>query len=271
MFAHLRASRYLIVRLNREPDNYETTEEKEIHGFVLEVYAYLMSVAYITPYGTPGSSTVPMDDFVTSLRTLQDYDCFGTFFGCGFTLFEKIPMIAELYRLCLADRAKGRVTNESLGKCNELLASIKEWKSPPPPADMAQFRAEHEITGEIYRHALLIYLELAIYGSPVVNPKIVYQIQQHVDKILSIQPDLNSSPYRCVLMWPAMMVGSCLIKEDQRRYMLEEWLVLHCRMNHIKQAISLLKLLWEDDDGRAYGPLGLHLMMEKHSIKLCMA
>ena len=271
MFAHLRASRYLLVRLNQKANSYES-EEKEIYGFVLEVYAYLVSVAYITPYGTPGSSTLPVDDFVTSLRGLQDYEVFGSFFACGYTFFEKIPIIAQLYRERLAEQDEGQTGTDTLTRCNELLVAIKEWQSPTPPADMAEYQIQHEITGEVFRHALLIYLELAIYGLRVVSPKIIYKIQQHIDKILSIQPGLLPSPYESVLMWPAVMVGSCLIKEDQRQYILQKWLVVHsCRMNHIAQAISLLKLLWEDDDEQAYGPLGLHLMMEKNSIKLCMA
>ncbi|EXJ80900.1 hypothetical protein A1O3_07188 [Capronia epimyces CBS 606.96] len=271
MFAHLRASRFLILKLRQQPDVSETAEDREIRGFVLEVYAYLVSVAHITPYGTLGSSTLPVDDFVTSLGPLHEFNVFGSLLGCGSALFEKIPLIAQLYRQRLEERSTGQTGHDSLARCNELLASLKAWKSPPLMPDMAGFQADHDSTGEMYRQALLIYLELAIHGSPVVHPKLIYQIQNHIDTILSLRSNMASSPYESVLMWPAMMVGSCLIKEDQRQYTLNEWLVLHCRMNHFKQAITLLKLLWEDEDEAAYGPLGLHLMMHKHSIKLCMA
>lgn len=69
-----------------------------------------------------------------------------------------------------------------------------------------------------------------------------------------------------------MILGSCLIQEEQRRQLngnMEN--PTRWRVTQVVQAGRLLKMLWESQDDRAYGPYGLAFIMEKHNLNFSMS
>ncbi|KAF9888505.1 hypothetical protein FE257_008612 [Aspergillus nanangensis] len=271
IFPHLRASRQLILNIRKHPDEPWSAENQALQGFAIEVYAYLALVGNITPYGKFIDRTLPLDDFVTDLSPLRKYNTFGTFFGCGHVLFEMIAPVSQFYSLRLAEEQQGTVSLESVSTYEMLLSRIQGWESTGPESDMEPWRSEHEAAGESYRNALLIYLKTSMCGPVVSSPKVVFEIQRHVDVILDLWTPLCTSPYVSIFLWPVLIAGSCCVREDQRTMIKTRLRSIVWNMNHILFAATLLDLLWTDDDMRAYGPYGLHFVMEKHGINLCVA
>ncbi|KAH8900741.1 hypothetical protein GQ53DRAFT_633146 [Thozetella sp. PMI_491] len=271
VFAHLRASRQLILELLQGPAQCKNEEDQDLRGFVLETYAYLVLVANITPYGIVEGRTLPFDDFVTSLESLQQYKTFGTFMGCGYSLFEKIADVSRFSTRRLHEEKSGGVSQESLDTYEALLSSITSWEPTDSGPDASSWEAYRAIAGEVYKHALLIYLKASMCGTVVDNPKVICDIQQYIDICLGLLLKLDRSPFSTIMMWPLMIVGSCLIRVDQRLDLRERCQNSSFQMTHVSKAADLLQLVWEDPDKRSYGPYGLQLAMEKHGINFGMA
>lgn len=63
-----------------------------------------------------------------------------------------------------------------------------------------------------------------------------------------------------------MIIGSCLVEEDQRKATKDVLLHNQCMMRNTAQASDLLELLWLDPDEYAIGPYGLGLLMENYKL-----
>lgn len=245
---------------------------KLIQGFALEVYFYLVLVNSITPYRRDEARAIPFDSFFTSLEFLKEYDTFGVFFSCGQGLFEMIPQISILAMNRLAEEESCSASEETKATYLAMVGTLMEWQSPPVASEMAEWEAEHIATGEIYRQALLIFLKASMCGSVIKNPKVIVAIQHHIDAAFPLFPSVSMSPFGTLLLWPIMIIGSCLICEHQRRFFIQR---LHSEkkvdVRQVREAANLLECLWEDEDERSYGPYGLYLVMRKHQINFSMA
>lgn len=272
IFPHLRAIRQLILDLQKRLANGGLIEDKKLQGFVLEVYAYLALVSNIIPYGIVQDRTLPLDPFITSLGGLREYETFGTFFGCCHSLFELIPSISVLAMRRLREEELSMRSEETVSIYDGLLSRLGEWQSPPLDRDMAEWKSANLAIGNLYRHALFAYLKAAMCGSVVDNPKVIYQIQQHIDEVWPILDEVRDSPYGTTMLWPLLIIGSCVVREDQRHSLRNsfespgQW-----RMSQVIQALRLLNLLWDSDDRHAFGPYGLYFTMKEHGINFCMA
>ena len=153
--------------------------------------------------------------------------------------------------------------------CDELVSVLEQWRSPAVAPEMAEWSLEHTWTGEIYRQALLIFLRVAMCGSVVDNPKVIAAIQRHIDVVMPLLLPVADSPFGTLLLWPVMIIGSCLVAEGQRRFFLNRlYNETKVVVAQVIECGKLLELVWNDDDKRAYGPFGLHLVMKKHKINL---
>ncbi|OQU96989.1 Fungal Zn2-Cys6 binuclear cluster domain-containing protein [Cladophialophora immunda] len=271
MIHHLRASRHLALRITDSNLGNGCKDQKDLQGFALEVYAYLALTATIAPYSQSDNLKVPFDSFVTSLSHLQQYDTFGTFFSCGYDLFEKIPAISLLFARRLCEKQEHRdCSEETTSIYEELLTEIQNWESCPPVSEMSAWAVEHAQTGEAYRHALLIYLKAAMCGSSIDNPKIIGELQVHVDAILPLLDPIWRSPYKAIVIWPSVIAGSCILRNDQQDYLRSLFELSRSGMAHVKNALELLDWLWTDPDRRAYGPFGLHVVMQQRGVNFCL-
>ncbi|KIY02167.1 uncharacterized protein Z520_02305 [Fonsecaea multimorphosa CBS 102226] len=272
IFPHLRASRELVLKLLQEPQRTLHDDTKLVKGFALEVYFYLVLVNSITPYGRDKARVLPVDTLCSSLDFLKEYETYGVFFSCGHGLFELISQVSILATERLTDEESGVNSPDTQVEKDRLVDTITRWESPPVAPEMAEWQAEHVWTGEIYRHALLIFIEASMCGSVVSNPKVIVSIQRHIDKALPLIVPVAKSPFNTILLWPTMIIGSCLICQGQRRDYIR---LLRTKptidISQVNEAANLLEYLWEDEDERAYGPFGLHFVMEKRRINFSMA
>lgn len=243
-----------------------------VTGFALEVYFYLVLVNSITPYGRDEARTVPFDTFFMSLDFLKEYKTFGVFFSCGQGLFEMIPKISVLATTRLVEEECGKCSAESRATYEDLIDTLEQWHSPPVTFEMMEWEAEHIMIGEIYRQSLLVFLKASMCGSVVNNPKVLVAIQHHIDVAFPLFERAAESPFITILLWPVMILGSCLICEHQRESLAYR-LQFGTRIDicQVVEARKLLEILWNDEDERAYGPYGLYHVMRKYQVNFSMA
>ncbi|OQV01306.1 Fungal specific transcription factor domain-containing protein [Cladophialophora immunda] len=285
-FLHLRAVREVILSLLRqEHETFVNEDRRSIMGFVLEVYSFLVFSNSITPCGYSDSArTMPHDSFLDSLEFLQEYKTFGVLVGCAPGLFELISPVARFATDRLREEegvlqaeaapapATRRDRSDRHSTYDNLLRGLEQWSPPSVAPEMAEWAVEHTWTGEIYRQALLIFVRAAMCGSVVDNPKVIAAIQSHIDVVMPLLLPVADSPFGTLLLWPVMIIGSCLLVEGQRQFFL-------CRLYNeskvvvaqVVEAGKLLELVWNDNDKRAYGPFGLRLVMEKYQINFTLS
>jgi hypothetical protein len=235
----------------------------------MELYSYIVLCNTITPFGMNNNRTLTHDSFLQSLDDLRDFGAFGVMFGGGHSLFELISLIslfaapqesppsihdaADLERYEIYEQLKSRTIN---------------WK--PPETDY--FVHEHDLlsgrkeTLEFCRQALLIFLETAISPFSKYDTARIYQLQPLLDVAISYVPQILSSKFSCIVMWPLMILGSCLVEEDQRKAMKDVLIHNQYMMRNTAQASNLLELLWLDPHDYAIGPYGLGLLMENYKL-----
>lgn len=237
-------------------------------SFAVEAYSYLALVANIAPTDETQERTINFDPFLSTLGVEKSLETSSSFFSCGPDLFERIPAISQL---AAESFATGRPIEKHDVRYATLLSEIEEWQSPPALPDMQTWASEHYSAGETYRQALLIYLKAGCSGPTVNNPKIICEIQEHIDLGLPLLYGLSHSPFGAIQMWPYMIFGSCLITDSQRRELFNSIESSRYFIAQVAQAKKLLEILWSDKDELAYGPHGLSYVMKKHGINLSMA
>lgn len=274
MYHHLRACRQLLLRLLERPGEIVRTGTRRLMGLALESYCFLAVVANITPYGLLEPRTLPIDDaFLHSAKHLESYDTFGSFFACGYSICADIPSIAMLarQRLIEDERHTCHISNESKTTYHKILKKITHWQVPNLGSQMLQWSTAYQATGEIWRHAMILYLKTSMCGSTIGNAALLDEIQYHVDMVLHFLARIGSSPYGTIMMWPGLITGSCMTSSEQQQAMLQRMRLSRFPNLHLVQASNLLELLWADADERAFGPYGLFVTMKKHNINLSIA
>ncbi|KAF7162450.1 hypothetical protein CNMCM5623_007741 [Aspergillus felis] len=234
-FTHLRASRHLLLELRNKRHQVNTTAELKLYGFVMELYSYVVLCNSITPFGMNCKRTLVHDTFLQSLDNLRDFGAFGRY---------------EIY-----ERFKSRII---------------DWN--PPAMDSPENGSDHDLLSgrkaalEFCRLALMIFLETALSPFSKYDPTRIYQLRPLLDVAMSYLPLVSPTKFSCIVMWPLMIIGSCLVEEDQRRAMKHILIHNQYMMRNTAQASSLLELLWMDPDEYAIGPYGLGMLIENYEL-----
>ncbi|KAL5612918.1 hypothetical protein BROUX41_004005 [Berkeleyomyces rouxiae] len=269
IFPHLRAFRSLLLSLQDEMPSSFTSVEEKLQGSMLEIYSYLVLVANITPYGLDENRTLPFDSFLFSLRDkVAGLESSGVIFSSIDGLFSLIPCVSLLARQRL-EEPENEPSTGLMRKFAELEQRIGAWE--PPTDNTVIWDAERDSLASVYRHALLIYLKTARCGTVVGDVRVIQDVQEHVNSAIATLMSLAMSTMCAVLLWPVMIVGSCLIIKPQQNMVYEGLRYSRYKTANVLQAIELLEKLWRDPAPEAYGPYGLHYVMKKTGISLCMS
>ncbi|KAL1892564.1 hypothetical protein Cpir12675_004493 [Ceratocystis pirilliformis] len=263
------AFRSILISLQDEmPSSFDSIEEK-LQGSMLEIYSYLVLVANITPYGLDENRTLPFDSFLFSFgERVAGLDSSGVIFSSIDGLFSLIPSVSLLARQRL-EEPDNSPSAGLMRKFTELEQRINGWE---PPADTAVvWDADRDSLASVYRHALLVYLKTARCGAVVGDVRVIQDVQEHVNSAIATMMSLAMSTMCAVLLWPVMIVGSCLIVKPQQNMVYEGLRYSRYKTANVLQAIELLEKLWRDPAPEAYGPYGLHYVMKKTGISLCMS
>lgn len=275
IFQHLRAGRELVVRLLAHGDKLEralSTGDRDGLGLGLEVYAYLVLVNCLTPCGPVPNRSLPFDTFVLSLDHMSTFATFGAMFAGGQGLFELIPQVSMLASKRLAEQAVGATGPGPETQAGYYLIKrlIDSWQPSTVPlsGDPVDWE-ERQLAARILRHALYIYLHTALAGSLMPSPETISTIQEQIDGAMELLRALGDSPHGCTLMWAWVIVGSCMLKAEQRHTLTRKLHNSCAQMRHLPVTCQMLQSLWDDGSSQFFGPYGLCRNLEKHN--LCMS
>ncbi|KAL6824795.1 fungal-specific transcription factor domain-containing protein [Trichoderma sp. SZMC 28015] len=266
MLQHLRASREIVGRLLTQPQRGNI--DRDSLGFSLELYAYLSIVNSLASYRSIGKLAQPYDTFLTSLDELSSYSTFGSMFGGCHSLYELIPRISQLGVEYLAGQSilgDDWIPGAELQSCYKAIEQrIITWTMPPSADSLVQHENSDITTAaEVIRHGLYIYLMTSFCGAGRPDPISQLQIEAQVDIVLALASSVKNMRSRTILLWPCIIAGSCMTKEEQQKHLKYELLHSGFDMKHLFSLSEMLERMWSDDDVRAYGPYGLYLTMEK--------
>jgi hypothetical protein len=276
MFSHLLASRHLIssMRPKRATGRAWNKVNDEALGFSIELFTFLVSSNCITPYGVSIGPSPPLHELMLLPRDIASApSCDAILAGCH-ELFHLIPEVSLLASRRLAEERAGwkYPGDVCLLKHQSILDRLTSWSIwPPQEGDCSELREQRLRVGIAFQQGLFIFLETAIAGSIVYDPAMLTTIQHHIDELFGIAPQLLESPYVAAVTWPFVIAGSCLTQSYQQQAFLGRLCSDRFGMQHLVILAKILTLVWDDPDPRAYGPLGIHIIMQKHGLYLSLA
>ncbi|OJD11808.1 hypothetical protein AJ78_07490 [Emergomyces pasteurianus Ep9510] len=265
LFTHLRASRHLILQLRDKLEQITMDSDRKLYGFVMELYGYIVLSNIITPYGMNEARTLVVDPFLQSFEDLRSFGAFGSMLCGSHNLFEMISEISIFSAQQGPPSPSVETDPDRLNIYNDLKNRIVNWDPPASDSPNSNFLAQRRAALEVYRHALLIFLETAISPLSIHDKTRILTIQMHIDVGLSHHHHSFQTTYSTILLWPLIIIGSCMVKKDQQRVMAHGLAHNHFKMKNTVQGGRLLELLWADDDEYAIGPYGLGLVMDKYN------
>jgi len=265
---HLNAGRQLVLSIIAKPQRIENPKNDDLWNFLLEMYSYMVLVATLTPGGTPGTQAPSLDDFLLSAQGVRKHDIFGSFLSGIESVFKFIPEVSLLTSQRRTEEDTGTCSAKTYAKYKDLQSRIRvlpATDSSMSGSEMAKQRAAALI---IWQSALLIFLHSSFCESLQDDICLATEIDIHVEVTLPLLDSLTLTPLCAIMMWPAMIIGSCAHQERQwEMFRLAE---ARYKMDAVKQGTKLLNLLWMDPDPRAYGPRGLEFVMQKRGWNICM-
>jgi len=267
VFTHLRATRHLILIV--KSSTHDPLHGNLAFGLILETYAYLALVQNITPYGLLDSRELPLDDFITSLRHLEQYETYGTHLSCGYDIFECILPIAMLARRRLDESASHADASLQIRKAYETLHAQL--------GSLVQHNMLSKTLSDcrsVYVSALYIFLETGLHNPLMPDEHSLSVIQSHIDSILNLTPSICETPYGTIMLWPLMIASSCMTRNEQQDLVRYRFLnTPQWRISQVVTAVRVLRLLWEKRHvgESTFGPYGLYEVMKEHDINFSMA
>lgn len=214
---------------------------------------------------------IPLDHLVVNLDHLQQYPLYGAFFSCGHDIFEYIVNISVFARQCLDDLELNGTLSTSLQNTYKSLRSELESTAKSPSLNVTYPR-EAIAVREVFCRTLLMVLETAICGPVVNSPQSLEIIQKHMNTTILISQGIRDSHYTAIMLWPLIIGASMCVQESQRELFRQR--LDHPRVYQMTQltvAGRMIRLLWDNDDVRAFGPYGLYMIMKEHNINFGMS
>ena len=263
IFHHLRASSQFIPQILAIDPNCGDTE---VRAFLLETYAYMVSVANITVNIQPAYSVFALGPCIAGLERFQSCQASGMMFGFARDLITLIPSICTLGYNRIIEEDTGMDSLESAACYADLLWKLENWKESPISEASKSNVNDLLLAAKLYKEAILIFLHAAFYASKVTDPEFLRLVDTSLYAALSSIDFDNDSPVLPVMLWPSMIMGSCLRDPMQREYLRCKMLQTTFNMTVVLNSVQLLDWLWEDNSIDAYGPYGLGSVMKKHGI-----
>jgi hypothetical protein len=248
-----------------------TEESHELWGFLFEMYSYRALVASITPLGAlDPQQQIPVDPFLDSLWTLSQYKTYGFQFACGHSIFQFIPEVSRLANQRIVEEKFGIFSPETYARYKSLESRIRLW-DPVVIANETILNSQRLTAATIYQNSLLIYLHAYFRDPTSCDPHMLSEMEHCANAALPLLISLSRSQVASIMMWPTLMVCSCLRREEQHDLVRKGIAEVDFNSKAVKQCAELLNLLWEDSDPRAYGPRGLDYIMKKKGWSICMS
>lgn len=267
IFYHLRASRAVLQELlSRDSPEIDPT----ILDFLTEWYAFSAISANVTLHANFASINrdIPLDDFLSpdALENLnKGHPSYGVLFGSAHRLLGLIMPISQAARRLSREPDE----NERQDTLRSFESKIQAYSTTVPTA---HFTAS-ETAASIYQQALLIYLYTLFHGTSPPNLSLYARIDPCIDRVFELMRGvLPFSAALTTLMWPALIIGSCIRDPSQQAVLLACMESLPIRMGSCKRMREVLASVYgaREEDERIYGPYGLETVMGREGVSLCV-
>ncbi|KAE8446783.1 hypothetical protein EG329_011688 [Mollisiaceae sp. DMI_Dod_QoI] len=290
IFHHLFASRHLIHKILSSPSLLTNPDHISLFGFLFELYSYRAlggSIHTLQQLESPVShSILNLDFFLGSFASTVQYPFYAATFGCkGHLLSAFAPAIASFISVRIfesessVDKPIHQPSTKTYSIYHTLASQLRAWKPPQaqPDIDLAPEKATGVI---IYQNALLIYLH-SIFITPqitssidLVNAAILSEIQIRIDICLPLLTSLYPSRMEGITLWPSLIIGSCLSKDEERDVLRTGMGRARYKLRTVRWVGEVLERLWRQDSsdpdagrahggaGRWWGPRGLAAVVE---------
>lgn len=263
IFHHLRASSHFVpLVLALDP----THGDQEVSAFLLETYAYMVSIVNITVNTQPAFPSLVLDPYIASLERFKGCKSFGTMFGYARDLLSLVPTICTLGYNRILEESAGECSSESLACYKAIRSKIENWQEPSTRENSGIYTKDLTNAAKVYKEAVLIFLHTAFYASNVTDPELLALVDKSICESLVFADFDTDSPVLTVMLWPCMIIGSCLRQPVQREYLRYKMLETPFNKTVIRSSVQLLDWLWEDSASDAFGPYGLGSVMRKYGV-----
>jgi hypothetical protein len=269
---HIRAGRKIVRRLLRASS--KTSNMRVLCGFTLELYTYLALVASPTPYNNGTESELDTrSSLLLSWDILKNYGIFGVIVSPIYQCLEVIPRVISLCTRRQAEIMFHECSSENWAEFIQLTTIIETIGSPdnlPEPAINLENQQNLSVSA-IYRHALSIFAYDAMWcGTIAEDESRLSAVRRHALSALMLIPTLMDTHLRNVLLWPTIVIGSCLLNEI-------EWDVIRKVLSNREPLFVVMKMktmlenLWAENDPVYFGPYGLHKLLLSHQTVIYLA
>lgn len=237
-----------------------------ILGFYREQLAYLVIVAHVTPFTSKllNRPMIPLSRLTSEpLCSLNSHTpIYGVMFGKSHFFFEMIPQI----RIAVLEKA-------SEARLLELEEKIRLWKPYMLEANNVKDDANLSLAALIYQRACLLFLFSMRNGAQAPSGSFIASIRPLIDSFIELFACLSvESPAWTTMMWPLIVVGSCITETPQQERMM--WLAAQSKFNMaaVDKCLELVKAMWAAyrENPMYFGPYGLEKLLEVRGLNICM-
>lgn len=287
IFPHLVASRHLIRNILSAPSPLTEDSHVSLFGYLFELYSVRVLGGSVhrpehtetrVPYGI-----LELEFFLGSFASTTQYPFYSAKFGSsGHLLATFAPPVASFVKLqsdISRDSEKLHHNISVLQNTHMCLGNrLREWKLPQANLDL-DISPARATASTIYQNALLIFLHttfLPTNTTPttgVIYPEIVSEIQMRVEICLPLLTALYPSRMEGVILWPSMIFGSCLKKQEDISMLRAGMSKARYKLRTVRWVREVLETLWgqgcdlelgSDKEGdHLWGPKGLATIIAK--------
>lgn len=273
---HIRAGKTFVRQL-LSPSS-KTTSPRELCGLAFELYTYLALVASPTPYNNGTKSELDTrSSLLPSWDMLKNYGIFGVIVSPIYQCLEVIPRVVALCTRRQTEMTFDECSPKSWMEFVSLIGIIETTGFSDDddydalgPALAPEHRLSLSVSA-VYRHALAIFAYNAMWcGAIARDESRLSTVQGHALSALALILSLMHTHLRNVLLWPIIVVGSCLLHEEERDIIRSlssnrEPVFLVMKMK------NMLESLWAENDPVFFRPYGLQKHMLSHQSVIYLA
>ena len=269
---HIRAGKKIIPRLLSPPSTMSSM--RTLWGVSFELYTYLALITTPTPYNNGTESELDTrNSLLLSWDLLKQHGVFGAIVSPIYRCLEIIPRVVTLCTRRQAELTFNECSSESLMLFSELMDMIDTLGCEDDLSGSApdlETRYSLSILA-VYRHALTIFAYDAMWCGTIAEDETRLSIvRQHSLSALTHLPTLMDTHHRNILLWPTIVIASCLLNEWERDIVRSIMFVKEPIFVVTKMRMMLEKL-WAESDPAYFGPYGLHKHMLSHETVIYLA
>lgn len=269
---HIRAGKKIIPQLLSPSSTMSSM--RTLWGVSFELYTYLALITTPTPYNNGTEFELDTrNSLLLSWDLLKQYGVFGVIVSPIHQCLDIIPRVVALCTRRQAELTFNECSSESLILFIELMDIIDSVGCVDDLTESApNLETHHNLSvSAVYRHALAIFAHDAMWCGTIAEDETrLSTVRQHSLSALTHLPTLMETHHRNILLWPTIVIGSCLLNEWERD-IVRSLLSVKEPIFVVTKMRMMLEKLWTENDPAFFGPYGLHKHMLSHETVIYLA